>query len=347
MIIDNRLTEVTTRRYGHGHIRVRCLGPADRRRRQRHADLDGLRRHRIPTPISTARARCKSAIVFGPGVVNGAVVDQLLARTSSSGTTAWYLPDKLGSVRDIVGTSGTVLDHIVYDSFGNIVTETNATNGDRFKFAGMQYDAVAVQYYDRARDYGAVLGRFTSLDPTAFASDDVNLYRYVGNGPLGATDPSGESQSEGQRPPVEVEVGQGSDGSPTMDGKVNQPPSRRPASNSAAQAAATEKQRDQLRSVMGQDRSVPHHPAVNVDRTDPKLRHPTNPGRLSEQRRRQNQRRPTRLRVGSGRHQSPTVEGIPVRTAISSLFLNGNRSTPPTRRPALLSRRLPKQSEQQ
>ena len=78
---------------------------------------------------------------YGPGVVDGAVVDQLLARTSSGGTTAWYLPDKLGSVRDIVSTSGTELDHIVYDSFGNIVTETDAANGDRFKFAGMQYDS--------------------------------------------------------------------------------------------------------------------------------------------------------------------------------------------------------------
>ena len=90
---------------------------------------------------------------YGPGVVNGAVVDQLLARTSSGGTTAWYLTDKLGSVRDIVSTTGTELDHIVYDSFGNIVTETNAANGDRFKFAGMEYDSVTGQYYDQARSY--------------------------------------------------------------------------------------------------------------------------------------------------------------------------------------------------
>ncbi len=62
-------------------------------------------------------------------------------------------------MRDIVSTSGTELDHIVYDSFGNIVTETNATNGDRFKFAGMEYDATAGQYYDRARWYGSGTGR--------------------------------------------------------------------------------------------------------------------------------------------------------------------------------------------
>jgi hypothetical protein len=81
----------------------------------------------------------------GPGVVNGAVVDELLARTSSGGTTAWYLTDKLGSVRDIVSASGTELDHIVYDSFGNIVTETDAADGDRFKYGGMDFD-YAISY---------------------------------------------------------------------------------------------------------------------------------------------------------------------------------------------------------
>ena len=40
--------------------------------------------------------------LYGPGVITGAVVDEILARTSSGGTTAWYLPDNLGSGPDIV-----------------------------------------------------------------------------------------------------------------------------------------------------------------------------------------------------------------------------------------------------
>ena len=121
--------------------------------------------------------------LFGPGVVNGAVMPVILARTSSAGTTAWYLTDNLGSVRDIVSASGTGLDHIVYDSFGNIVTETNVANGDRFKFAGMQFDATTGQYYDHARPYGSGIGRFLRSDPLEFAAGDTNLYRYVGNQP--------------------------------------------------------------------------------------------------------------------------------------------------------------------
>jgi RHS repeat-associated protein len=129
--------------------------------------------------------------LFGAGVVTGAVVDEILARTSSGGTTAWYLTDNLGSVRDIVNTSGNELDHIVYDSFGNIVTETNATNRDRFKFAGMEWDAAIGQYYDHARYYGSSAGRFETQDPTGFAAGDTNLYRYVANSPVDSLDRSG------------------------------------------------------------------------------------------------------------------------------------------------------------
>ena len=99
----------------------------------------------------------------------GPAVDEILARTSSGGTTAWYLTDKDGSVRDIVSTSGGVLDHIVYDSYGNVVTETNVSNGDRFKFDGMQYDSATGLYFDNARYYDPSGGRFVSQDPRDLA----------------------------------------------------------------------------------------------------------------------------------------------------------------------------------
>ena len=131
--------------------------------------------------------------VSGPGMVNGAVVDELLARTSSGGTSAWYLTDELDSVRDLVSSSGSELDHVVYDSFGNILTESHATSGDRFKFAGMEYDSLTVQYYDRARYFDSAAGTFVTLDPLGFASGSQNLYNYVGNDPTNADDPTGEA----------------------------------------------------------------------------------------------------------------------------------------------------------
>ncbi len=129
--------------------------------------------------------------LFRPGAVSGATVDEILARTSSGGTSAWYLTDKLGTVRDIDNTSAAVIDHVVYDSYGNVVTQTNAINGDRFKYTGMQSDSTVGLYYDNARWYSQVTGRFISQDPKGFSAGDLNLYRYVDNTPTNSIDPSG------------------------------------------------------------------------------------------------------------------------------------------------------------
>ena len=136
---------------------------------------------------------------YGPGVVDGAVVDQLLARTSSGGTTAWYLPDKLGSVRDIVSTSGTELDHVVYDSFGNIVTETDAANGDRFKFAGMEYDSATGGIMSGAGDFDPLNGDFSSSRSRLVGTGQVNLYVYVADNPLNGVDPTRDFRSPAYR----------------------------------------------------------------------------------------------------------------------------------------------------
>jgi RHS repeat-associated protein len=134
--------------------------------------------------------------------VDGLVVDELFARTDSSGNTAWYLRDNIGSFYADVTTT-MVLDAAVYDPFGNIVTETNASEGDRFKFAGMEYDPVNVLYYDHARYYDAGIGRFVSQDPKGFNAGDTNLYRYVGNEPTSSRDTSGlgDEPAMGQRKP--------------------------------------------------------------------------------------------------------------------------------------------------
>jgi RHS repeat-associated protein len=97
----------------------------------------------------------------------------------------------LGSVVAIASTSA-VLDQITYDPFGNIATQTNATDAVRFGFAGMEYDSTTGLYYDHARYYDAAIGRFVEQDPMGFAAGDTNLYRYVGNEPTAVADVSGE-----------------------------------------------------------------------------------------------------------------------------------------------------------
>ncbi len=67
----------------------------------------------------------------------GDIVDTVLARQSSSGTVAWYLPDRLGTIRDLINNSGSIIDHVDYSAFGTVLDESSPSNGDRMMgFAG-------------------------------------------------------------------------------------------------------------------------------------------------------------------------------------------------------------------
>ncbi|MCI0366564.1 MAG: RHS repeat-associated core domain-containing protein, partial [Phycisphaerales bacterium] len=93
---------------------------------------------------------------------------------------------------DILNASGTLIDNIDYDSFGKVISETNPSNGDRYKFTGREFDVEleSLGYY-RGRVYSLDLGAFINEDPIGFGAGDANLRRYVGNNPANATDPSG------------------------------------------------------------------------------------------------------------------------------------------------------------
>ncbi len=124
--------------------------------------------------------------------LHGQAIDQLFARYDGS-NASWYLTDLLGSVRMITDKSANVLDQITYDSYGNIVSETSPSNGDRFKFTGREWDSEIGLYYYRARYYNPAIGRFINDDPSGFAAGDANLYRYVNNNPTTSSDPEGKA----------------------------------------------------------------------------------------------------------------------------------------------------------
>lgn len=122
----------------------------------------------------------------------GPQIDQVLAQEEmASGTVLWALADHQGTVRDLVNSSGAVVNHIQYDSFGQITSQTNPVVDFRFTYTGREFDAESGLYYYRARYYDAASGRFISKDPLRFLGDDTNLYRYTANAPLTSLDPDG------------------------------------------------------------------------------------------------------------------------------------------------------------
>ena len=109
----------------------------------------------------------------------------------------WDLTDNQGTVRDVaeysVSTQTTsVVNHLVYDPFGHITSQTNAAYRPTFMYDGMWQDPTTGLDYDHARWYDAVDGVFASQDPLGFAGGQTNTSEYCGNSPTNGTDPTGE-----------------------------------------------------------------------------------------------------------------------------------------------------------
>ena len=122
----------------------------------------------------------------------GQLVDTVLARESTGGTIAWYLPDRLGTIRDLINNSGSIIDHVDYSAFGTVLDESSPSNGDRMMgFGGMERDSVMGMNLaaNRVQDPGT--GRWTSEDPLGFGGGDPELYGFVANNPSDLIDPSG------------------------------------------------------------------------------------------------------------------------------------------------------------
>ena len=126
----------------------------------------------------------------------GTGVDQILAQEKATGEVLWALTDNQGTVRDLIDSTGTVFNHITYDSYGNTTSESNSAVDFRFGYTGREWDAEMGQYYYRVRYYDPTVGKFISSDPIVFAAGDANLYRYVFNSPTNFTVPTGQETGE-------------------------------------------------------------------------------------------------------------------------------------------------------
>ena len=107
------------------------------------------------------------------------------------GVTYYMMYDQVGSLRLIVDSSGDITKRIDYDSFGNMINDTNPGLTILFGFAGGLHDRDTNLVRFGARDYDPSVGRWTAKDPIDFAGGDTNLYGYVQNNPVNWVDPDG------------------------------------------------------------------------------------------------------------------------------------------------------------
>jgi RHS repeat-associated protein len=174
------------------------------------SDSDGDGNYRITDRYLHSMATDAVLSMVSSAEATGASLNAPTTASLTSAELLWTLTDHLGSVRDVVSAGGSIVrQHINYDAFGNRVGEVHRSssgaliNGDSaaavdalFGYAGREWDDSIDLQYNRARWYDPVTGRFISQDPIAFEAGDANLYRYVGNGPTNATDPSGLEPDE-------------------------------------------------------------------------------------------------------------------------------------------------------
>ncbi len=122
---------------------------------------------------------------------NPNALSQFYGQVNASGNVQWFLTDNINSVRQVVSAGGTVLDAITYDPYGNILSQTNASNAPRFLYAGGAYDSLTSYDQFGRRYYSSSDGRWTSPDPLGFRAGDTNVFRYIENSPLDFVDPLG------------------------------------------------------------------------------------------------------------------------------------------------------------
>jgi RHS repeat-associated protein len=177
-------------------------------------DGDGQRVQKITCPAATNPCTASSAgatattyvyDVFG----NLAAEYATGAGTNPSCETCFVTADQTGSTRMVTDIYGSVIGVYDYLPFGEEVGAgiggrttamgyTSSPDGFNPKFTGQIRDPETGLDHMGFRYYSPQEGRFVTVDPENAGADSTNpqtwnAYAYVGNNPLNATDPSGES----------------------------------------------------------------------------------------------------------------------------------------------------------
>ena len=114
-----------------------------------------------------------------------------VAMRDANGAKYYLHYDQVGSLRAVSDTNGNVVKAIAYDTYGNILRDTNPGFTVPFGFASGLYDPDTKLTHFGFREYDSFTGKWTAKDPIGFAGGDSNLYGYVLGDPVNLVDPFG------------------------------------------------------------------------------------------------------------------------------------------------------------
>jgi RHS repeat-associated protein len=110
----------------------------------------------------------------------------------NNGNVFYLSYNHLGSLQAITDSNKNIIKQIDYDSFGNVLSDTNPNLNIPIGFTGGLYDKDTKLTKFGYRDYDSHTGRWTSKDPFDFNGGDSNLYGYILNDPINFVDVEGE-----------------------------------------------------------------------------------------------------------------------------------------------------------
>jgi RHS repeat-associated protein len=107
----------------------------------------------------------------------------------ANGVKLFYTWDQLGSVRELIDSTGAVRADYRYSPYGERTKEAGDLDSD-WGYAGLWHHGSSGLDLATCRTYDSAQGRWISRDPLG-EGVDYNLYRYCGNNPMGFSDPDG------------------------------------------------------------------------------------------------------------------------------------------------------------
>ncbi len=153
-------------------------------------DADGTYQYLYGNPLNPFQV---SEIRHPDGAVSTLFYDDagIIYALRRNGSLFYVAADQVGTPKVVADAAGSVVKVLSYDSFGNLISDSNPSFDLPIGFAGGLRDASTGLLRFGFRDYDPAAGRWTARDPILFQGKQANLYVYVANNPISLQDPTG------------------------------------------------------------------------------------------------------------------------------------------------------------